>query len=729
MRIPKMAKNAQYRITVPALNGGVNFSDPPNLVGDNQLTDVKNMWWKDQALRTRPGVHADKDMAFFIGQTNQSDRLDYKFYPSVRVYEGGKAFDYISGFYSVEGSRLETAFFLCRFNDKGNMDWKKELLFDSNDGPESENPYTENAFLFTSAPTKNSVGLYIVLDNGQIYTVRPGSSSGPNTLEQIPPSEMYAPLVVINARGRKTEDAGVSIPTRNGTLLEGYNLLCGAFRTAFTTEDTYAFLLPQENLTANPGENIIVEYTGGNGAVYTWVIPPDKDIVSIDIGGKQIFARIIRVSGGLYFLDSDGVTAYHLPKVKDNNLVVTAWKTDPNALEKIAHMRCSVWFGGDRSGLNGGTRLFVAGNKAHPNLVHWSDINNPLYFPENNYAYIGQSSQSVTGFGKQSNLLIIFKEKEIYSTEYVAGNNYTAQDVLDGKVVDVTANSAVFPITPINSGIGCDCPHTIQLCNNRLVWATSEGRVYGLMAANQASERNVRELSAMVGKLLETNRPLKNALSCDFNGQYLLFVQNKVYVLDYMDGAFQYYSSYSDERQAQRKMPWHIWEIPQEIDVSVLISDSGRLSFLSGQEARRWDDIYGKWEKKLFAVLYNLEGYDDVLAVPQFIGDAICEVRPISSMFQTKIFDFGVPDRRKTIRRLHMGASAPTDAVRLSYITDGGTMTDAGEWSGSAGDGIIGRAVTPGVSRSAQFGVRAECPAGFSTGGMVIRYELGGEVK
>ena len=53
MRIPKMPKSNQYRVSVPALNGGVNLNDAPNLVEDNQLTAVLNMWWKDEALRTR----------------------------------------------------------------------------------------------------------------------------------------------------------------------------------------------------------------------------------------------------------------------------------------------------------------------------------------------------------------------------------------------------------------------------------------------------------------------------------------------------------------------------------------------------------------------------------------------------------------------------------------------------------------------------------------------------
>ena len=55
-----MQASPQYRVTVPALDGGVNLKEAPNLVGDNQLTDARNVWWKDQALRTRPGLLTDE---------------------------------------------------------------------------------------------------------------------------------------------------------------------------------------------------------------------------------------------------------------------------------------------------------------------------------------------------------------------------------------------------------------------------------------------------------------------------------------------------------------------------------------------------------------------------------------------------------------------------------------------------------------------------------------------
>lgn len=727
MRIPKMPKSNQYRVSVPALNGGVNLNDAPNLVEDNQLTAVLNMWWKDQALRTRAGLATTVERSFHIQTSGMGDSLTYKVYSPVRVYRDGKPEDYVCCSCEFETSRANHVFHFYRFNESGSATHVSSLTFlDYEDG----DPYATGMFMFAANPTADGIGLYAVFNSGDIYSMNKNFE-----LQKIDKSEIYAPLVVVNAVG--FDDTG-SPPVVSGTQFEGYNLLSGAFRTAFTTDGkAHEFKLPLDNLTMNNGESPAVEYTGTDGTVTRWESFSNTMFyaqASAEIGGETVTVKLYRRSGIIEF--STGVdTPYPLPGSISNNLIVTAWKTDPEATKKIANMQFATWFGGDRSGINGGTRLFVSGNPDHPNLVHWSDINNPLYFPENNYAYIGESSQKVTGFGKQTDILVIFKEHEIYSAEYVSGNTYTAQDVIDGKVVDVTANAAVFPITPINSGIGCDCPNTIQLCNNRLIWATSDGAVYGLMAANQASERNVRKLSAMIESRLkaEDRYLLKSALSCDVDGHYMLFVWNRVYLLDYMDGVFQYYATYSDERKAQRNMSWYCWEFPKECTPAAVMPKGDRLSAFCIRNYP-YTDSSGMPKKALFGAAYLLDGERDCVFHPSGPAfetgefDISVEEREIQSCFQTKVFDFGSQERKKKIHRLHMNMADTSNArITVSYVTEKGTMDDVYELSMSGTGAMVGRMLTPGVSRVCRFGVLVSSAGAIGVDGLVIRYEIGGE--
>lgn len=727
MRIPKMPKSNQYRVSVPALNGGVNLNDAPNLVEDNQLTAVLNMWWKDQALRTRAGLATTVERSFHIQTSGMGDSLTYKVYSPVRVYRDGKPEDYVCCSCEFETSRANHVFHFYRFNESGSATHVSSLTFlDYEDG----DPYATGMFMFAANPTADGIGLYAVFNSGDIYSMNKNFE-----LQKIEKSAFYAPLVVVNAVG--VDDTG-SPPVVSGTQFEGYNLLSGAFRTAFTTDGkAHEFKLPLDNLTLNNGESPAVEYTGTDGTVTRWESFSNTMFyaqASAEIGGETVTVKLYRRSGIIEF-STGADTPYPLPGSISNNLIVTAWKTDPEATKKIANMQFATWFGGDRSGINGGTRLFVSGNPDHPNLVHWSDINNPLYFPENNYAYIGESSQKVTGFGKQTDILVIFKEHEIYSAEYVSGNTYTAQDVIDGKVVDVTANAAVFPITPINSGIGCDCPNTIQLCNNRLIWATSDGAVYGLMAANQASERNVRKLSAMIESRLkaEDRYLLKSALSCDVDGHYMLFVWNRVYLLDYMDGVFQYYATYSDERKAQRNMSWYCWEFPKECTPAAVMPKGDRLSAFCIRNYP-YTDSSGMPKKALFGAAYLLDGERDCVFHPSGPAfetgefDISVEEREIQSCFQTKVFDFGSQERKKKIHRLHMNMADTSNArITVSYVTEKGTMDDVYELSMSGTGAMVGRMLTPGVSRVCRFGVLVSSAGAIGVDGLVIRYEIGGE--
>ena len=193
--------------------------------------------------------------------------------------------------------------------------------------------------------------------------------------------------------------------------------------------------------------------------------------------------------------------------------------------------------------------MFLCGNKEEKNssLLLWSGLNNPLYFPLNGYAYVGNSNSGLTGFGKQSNMLVLFKRFEAFYTYY-------AQDSSGG--------SAYFPIVQINSSIGCDMPDTIQLCRNRLVWTNSDGRVYTLVSNSQYSERNIYLVSEMIYPVLKNDTNLSTAAACDWNGYYVLFCKEKVYLMNYDSYGYQYITSYTKNEDANLHIPWYVWELP-----------------------------------------------------------------------------------------------------------------------------------------------------------------------
>ena len=61
MKYPKLGGIRSYDVTVPKLSGGVNTSESPHLINDNQLTDCLNMWWDKRCFAFRPGLWTGED--------------------------------------------------------------------------------------------------------------------------------------------------------------------------------------------------------------------------------------------------------------------------------------------------------------------------------------------------------------------------------------------------------------------------------------------------------------------------------------------------------------------------------------------------------------------------------------------------------------------------------------------------------------------------------------------
>lgn len=727
MRIPKLERNAQYRVTVPALNGGVNRKDAPNLVGDNQLTDVQNMWWRDQALRTRPGMYTDGAHTQLLVSSDQTPQADWQYVPNnVRMRIEDQETECQAYLTYNEGSRPSGSLLLFFIDRHGDVVSRTSVDLLPAEDPLGD--LAQSAVLFNGTKAGS---LHVLLDNGDIVTLTHDGESG---WKQERNEEPYIPTVVVN---------GVGVPdyftepssSVTGTLFESYNLLGSKFRSLFTTDGKGAFFyLPQKGLDDT---EIKITLTNSDGTVNHYTIEAGKNLSTPggDDNAGDICALVDREEGKVGFLRGD-LYSITMPFVgRNSNLEVIASKTDKDARRRICSMTRAIWFGGSQSGLSNGTRVFVAGNPDSPHLLHWSDANNPLYFPENNYTYVGDPNGAITALHKQADMLVIFKEWELYYTQYQAGVSFKVDDIVEGRIVDVAAYSATFPLAPIHAEIGCDCPDTISLCHNRLVWGNSRGKVYTLVSANIYSTANVRELSAYIEPWLTQHdrQTWKSAHACTFSHWYCLVVADQAYLLDYDVTGFTSYSSYSSADAAQKALAWYRWQFPGDGGMTFIPFSVEDALVLAG--IRHYGTTGADGERNaVYLHICLLQGENDTHIQQTgtvFDVDTIrFEPCVVTGMFQSKLFDFGQPERRKNIRRLHIGATdAAPGYLTLSYITETGTHEDVLRL-GAYGSGTMQEwCVTPSVSRARQFGIRAESEGGVVVDGIVLRYEFNGEVR
>lgn len=731
MRFPAINKQPLRSVTVPKLSGGTNLRDAVTMVEDNQLTDSKNMWFKGNILKTRPGLKTNCLLEFDGFNPGLGGREEEQIKAENATYvKDGRLYRLVSRHtafrYSNDGNDLNDQISHIQFFWVSDTEDEK-IELPAITGPEK--------ICFTNyfvAQHKKDIFCFCkTSDNeGVIYKL------GTDTWAKVNEDEMYAPIIMTHAKPQDSFRPSVeTVIADGGTLVEGYNLLSGTYRMIYSTvnkrllgtwgQDPPAHLMRGYRFMNNmsdpklAGKTVIVKITNSNGKVYEHKVTLNGELaIEQENRGDGIYLKV--VSTIFEFLKSPTEGGYAVVTeedyVEDNMEVIAPYLITEKETQKVFDMTQSEWFGGDALGISGGTRLFLCGNKNddEKSLVLWSGLDDPLYFPENCYAYVGNSNQAVTGFGRQNDTLVIFKERETYYTQYMRNSDITAQDLIDQSVVDYAASSVYFPMIQLHPNIGCDLPDTVQLCRNRLVWACSDGNVYTLMSEDQYSERNIYCISDMI------KRKLKNetgkAYSADWNGHYMLFYGSHIYVMNYESYGYVYASSYNKTSDAQLMIPWWYWELPESsVPQTVFVCAGAPLLVFSSSAAGT----------------LTVSVFDE-----RTFTDNTGEKKEIPSMFVTKIFDFGAPHYFKNVTLINAAfGNNGARPISTFFVTEQGEeesetlmLTESGEDEYSP-DFVHNRQLRPSLGPINRIGFKAECTGYMSLDSISLYYRLLGGAR
>ena len=668
MIYPSLNKQQQRTVGVPALSGGLNLRDALTAVGDNQLTDCKNVWFSDGSLKTRPSLTSGQYLSYsplMYDETASGRPTD------ITVADGGQV--YRLYYYTVSGER------------------KTEAL----PGPSLETefvPAFETGFFWVSPervismPPLPSELSFVIQSDGRLYAflqvqkiysldIFPlGDSSQWDEITE----EYTAPRYLINCYPSGADEVlSIEALEQNGAeRYEDFNILSPYYKMIYSSVNTDA--VNEENKThpmvysllydvsdaAFREQTVTAAVRDKSGRVFTHSVKLENGYNETASPGD---GRLMKLSGKkLYFVNASGgqTATVSAEDYLQDNLEITAPRPfSAEGKNRLFGMRRAVWFGGDATGLHGGTRLFLGCNNSpsaaggEKNLVMWSELLNPLYFAENSFAKLGDSNQRVTAFGRQTDMLVIFKERETFFTKYTQTSSSE-----DGK----SPSMAIFPMMQLNSAIGCDCPDTVQLCRNRLVWACSDGRVYTLVGENQYNEHSIYSVSAMIEPRLKSEKKLETATSADWNGHYFLFAGKDIYVMDYESYGYANAASYTKTEDAERGIPWWYWELSE--DDSRFAEYGVQSGFAAGNT--------------LMCVYYNAGGLTGGFEACRFDGNSGSDLIfftsaegdfPIESSVQTKLFDFGSPSVSKTVPLISVAFGADSgESAEMTFITGQG---------------------------------------------------------
>ena len=325
-------------------------------------------------------------------------------------------------------------------------------------------------------------------------------------------------------------------PTGSGHACEERNLIGSGVSQSFTTDGKATlYQLCDSMLDDKP---VTVRFTppSGQQLLYTFYAGFTTDRQ----GG--VTATLSRQSGTISFSTAPAAA---LPPYESDNLVVSWFKSGATDLQPL-QSRFGSW-----SALESGGQLFLSGNPEHPNTIWYSGADNPAYFPQSNRLGVGDPSDPVPAFGRQYDILAVFKQNGVYS---------------------VTGGAGSLTLRQVHEGCGCDMPGSVGLIDNSLVWGSTKGGLYILRSTSVKDERAVRPISAAVNPLLLSldRAALQNSVSFDSGSDYLLFAGQEVFLWNYAETP---YPSGKTNRQAQRALTFYRWHLPVSLGCPFLLDD------------------------------------------------------------------------------------------------------------------------------------------------------------
>lgn len=347
---------------------------------------------------------------------------------------------------------------------------------------------------------------------------------------------------------------------------------------------------PENRLT---GTKTVWYSTVSGVKVYKLPVTDVDDVLEVSVDG------VVLTSGYTVDMEKGTITfavepTHHNP-VRVNTVRVTYVKENPDAYDSIMDCPYACVYGGDQN-----LCVVVAGCASQPNAYFWcgnTDVAmDPGYFPMEQYNFAGDTEETITGFGRQQAMLVIFK------TNSVGRAQLGTTEMGNGRVM-ITMN-----YTNINSRIGCDLPGTIRLVGNNLVFCNTEQGVHLVQDSSSAHENNIVGISRKVDNgLLKDAREASRVTSYDDGGRYWVVFDDAAYVWDYA------LSTYKDPS-------WFYFTAIEGVafvrgqDMTVHLDSAGRVSTL-----RRTFVDYGRPINKVYQFsTQSLGGYDslkDVVSV------------------------------------------------------------------------------------------------------------------
>lgn len=635
------------KIRVKNLSGGVNLREQPSGIEDNQCSKIKNMWFKDGALKNRPAMTIDVENKLFDADTPRAFWNEFEIFGAQITPESqvsrlavlSENYDFL----------IKYKFFLVdkdgSVRNVAGLDFYR-TSFDMFSLPNVNNVFYEES--------KTGSGIFIMLTmynyesaNSNARVVFYELSSDYSVWNNVTEQKLYVPTVYINGRGNNFGSVEENLYSEKPKFVESLSMLTGEFKAYFATDSfSNTFTLPIDNLD-NETVTCKIRYLDED---YVWRVNPFETFSqTVQIVNEKVKILADRAAGKITFYKEDG-SVYAPLQYNFNNMEIRAFKTDKSYFEALKNSKVFCKYN---------SRSFISGFKNDASAVYYSEESNPFYFPRQNKLNLGSAVQGVTTLCVHGKLLIAFKESKTYSISCKKGNSYNIDEIINNTEEKPASNKVSVEI--LSEEMGCDCVKTILNCGNHLVWLSSSGKVCTIVVSNQYSKGNIYELSVNIEEFLRGcgEDALKNAVACIKDGYYVIFVDNKAVAMDYNVKGFRYVSTCTDQKNTNRNIYWYLWEFDKHTRVLNAFSHLDDCVLITSQmnDGTFW---YGT---------AKFGGEEDCVPWGNFDNLEITKT-PINCFLKTKNFDFGEMGNNKFLKKAYLSIRNKNNVAVTFYDGD-----------------------------------------------------------
>lgn len=503
VKLSQMPSPPKLRVSsIQNLSGGLNLHDLAWQIRNDQSPEMKNMWWEDGVLQSRPGLTVYNNS--FL--RNRTDTTVYNF-EGVPVY----GYPYHGWFVALSPDPNIKRFELMAVSSRDYC--RAELNRLTLDEVDPGGTF----FLYNDVLYYKQKGAFIKLTVSETFD----ETAGAYVLqaEEVVP---YIPTILMNA-----DPAAKGV----GDLYQPINRMSTYRRVLYNFDSSKGkeVFLP-EDLGGSAGwDTVTVEYLDKSG---NWVVS-QRDVPGTD--GTSWLSQPNTTNG--YYLDFyNGGAATGV----SNNLRVTysvpltAGSNEETVYRSLDECNVVEVYGAGQ-----GLCVVMAGCDVQPNAYFWNGNTDvamdPSYFPAEHYNLAGEASDPIVGFGKQQNMLVVFQRRQI-------GRCVFDTTEIDGRAY-ITLN-----YTTISPLMGCDFPRSIQLIENNLVFCNAKYGVMYIKDTSSAYENNIVPVSQNIERsrgvdgllhdlgLFNIDGLRKLVTSVDDGKRYWLCVNDHVWLWDYSRG-------------------------------------------------------------------------------------------------------------------------------------------------------------------------------------------------